>query len=259
MLTKKMLLALALATSAMASPAFAQVACEEDDSCDDGGGLGGGGLGGAGGGQVPGKGGTGTPTPTPAVTLTTTINFNALPGNLSSAITSYVEGGYSFTVTSGTIYKGYGQGSSTGLFVLGPGAAVYQPGPANILSLVRTDGGLFSADSFYNINASTEGVNSLTLTGYLGASAVTSSTVQTSGVYGFGFPQLSGLTGYFDRITLNFSTTGSSNAFDNLTVTSAPAATGAVPETATWAMMIAGFGLMGCAMRRRTRTSVAFV
>ncbi len=35
-------------------------------------------------------------------------------------------------------------------------------------------------------------------------------------------------------------------------------ATSAVPETATWAMMIAGFGLVGGAMRRRT-IKVAFV
>jgi hypothetical protein len=32
----------------------------------------------------------------------------------------------------------------------------------------------------------------------------------------------------------------------------------AVPEPATWAMMIGGFGLAGAAMRRRARTSVAF-
>ncbi|AGH49271.1 MULTISPECIES: PEPxxWA-CTERM sorting domain-containing protein [Sphingomonadales] len=32
----------------------------------------------------------------------------------------------------------------------------------------------------------------------------------------------------------------------------------AVPEPASWAMMIAGFGLTGAAMRRRPRTSVSF-
>lgn len=32
----------------------------------------------------------------------------------------------------------------------------------------------------------------------------------------------------------------------------------AVPEPATWAMMLSGFGLMGAAMRRRTRTTVSF-
>ena len=256
MLTKTMLLAAMLVSSAVVSPAFAQD-CDEDLGCDDGG-LGGGGLGGLGGGGiVPGKGGTVAPLPPAAVSNTTTINFNGLNGIIGQPITSYTEGGYAFTVASGTIYRGYGQGSSAGLYVLGPGAAAYVPGPANILSLVRTDGGLFSVDSLFNINASTDGINSLVLTGYLNNMAVTSSTVTTQGVYGFGFPQLSGLTGAFDRVSFNFSTTGSSNAFDNLTVTSV-AATGAVPEPATWAMMIAGFGLVGYAMRRRAKPVVTF-
>lgn len=33
---------------------------------------------------------------------------------------------------------------------------------------------------------------------------------------------------------------------------------GAVPEPATWAMLIAGFGLVGAAMRRKRRTAVAY-
>jgi hypothetical protein len=33
---------------------------------------------------------------------------------------------------------------------------------------------------------------------------------------------------------------------------------GGVPEPATWAMMLAGFGIVGGAMRRRQRTSVSF-
>jgi hypothetical protein len=36
------------------------------------------------------------------------------------------------------------------------------------------------------------------------------------------------------------------------------AAPGAVPESATWMMMIAGFGIVGGAMRRRQRTIVSF-
>ena len=51
---------------------------------------------------------------------------------------------------------------------------------------------------------------------------------------------------------LKFSSDNNSFEFDNLNVVS-----GAVPEPATWAMMIAGFGLVGGAMRRRS-TNVAF-
>jgi hypothetical protein len=48
---------------------------------------------------------------------------------------------------------------------------------------------------------------------------------------------------------------------DNVTLTTDAGSTGydfqaaaAVPEPATWAMMIMGFGLVGAAMRRRTAT-----
>ena len=34
--------------------------------------------------------------------------------------------------------------------------------------------------------------------------------------------------------------------------------TGAVPEPAAWAMMLAGFGLVGAAMRRRSTTTVTY-
>ena len=49
---------------------------------------------------------------------------------------------------------------------------------------------------------------------------------------------------------------GAKLQLDNITVTSLNAA-GAVPEPATWAMMIGGFGLMGASLRRR-RVSVRF-
>lgn len=45
-----------------------------------------------------------------------------------------------------------------------------------------------------------------------------------------------------------FTSSGNSFEFDNL-------ATGAVPEPATWAMMIGGFGLIGAASRRRARAT----
>jgi hypothetical protein len=43
---------------------------------------------------------------------------------------------------------------------------------------------------------------------------------------------------------------------DTITVNVGPVA--AVPETATWGMMIAGFGMMGAAMRTRRSTKVSF-
>jgi hypothetical protein len=48
-----------------------------------------------------------------------------------------------------------------------------------------------------------------------------------------------------------FGSTGNSFEFDNLAVA-------AVPEPATWALMIGGFGLVGGALRRRARANAAF-
>lgn len=44
---------------------------------------------------------------------------------------------------------------------------------------------------------------------------------------------------------------GSNLALDGISLTAVGAAPGAVPEPATWAMMMAGFGAMGAALRRR--------
>lgn len=47
------------------------------------------------------------------------------------------------------------------------------------------------------------------------------------------------------------------SGFSALVISVTPASTGAVPEPASWAMMIAGFGMAGAALRRR-RARVAF-
>lgn len=58
---------------------------------------------------------------------------------------------------------------------------------------------------------------------------------------------------------LYVSRTGS-NAFNLTTGMSFSAATGAVPEPATWAMMLLGMGMVGGAMRRKSKvtTKVAY-
>ena len=54
-----------------------------------------------------------------------------------------------------------------------------------------------------------------------------------------------------DRVTqVIFSSSGNSFELDNIAVTSA------VPEPATWAMMITGFGMLGATLRRRRATAL---
>lgn len=61
--------------------------------------------------------------------------------------------------------------------------------------------------------------------------------------------------------SVDFGGTANFIAFDNVTLGSATATPGgAVPEPATWAMMIGGFGAVGASMRyRRRKTTVSFV
>jgi hypothetical protein len=52
-----------------------------------------------------------------------------------------------------------------------------------------------------------------------------------------------------------------SDGYSRLTLTGVTVETGAVnavPEPATWAMMLGGFGLLGASVRRRTRSSVTY-
>lgn len=72
--------------------------------------------------------------------------------------------------------------------------------------------------------------------------------------YSFTF---AGFSGFGPNTTLSFNSTGTAGVdaiLDNLSVS------GSVPEPATWALMILGFGAVGGAMRRRSavRTAVAY-
>lgn len=60
-------------------------------------------------------------------------------------------------------------------------------------------------------------------------------------------------------ITLQFNSNGPS-AYSSALTLSVPATTAAVPEPASWAMMLGGFGLVGGALRssRRQKTTVTF-
>ncbi len=66
-----------------------------------------------------------------------------------------------------------------------------------------------------------------------------------------------GVTFAGTALSVSFAGVANQIVFDDITFGSAIVG-GAVPEPATWAMMLAGFGIVGGAMRRRQRTSVSF-
>ena len=66
---------------------------------------------------------------------------------------------------------------------------------------------------------------------------------------------LSGLTGKFSETTKYVIRVGNGAASLNDTIN---ISSGAVPEPATWAMMLAGFGFIGAALRQRRRATVSY-
>ena len=71
------------------------------------------------------------------------------------------------------------------------------------------------------------------------------------------FGATAGFVAGINRLDFTLNNIDGPDAFQvaGLTVTAAP--TGTVPEPASWALMVAGFGLVGFGIRRRSRTIVA--
>ena len=72
---------------------------------------------------------------------------------------------------------------------------------------------------------------------------------------GYGKSLFGGLidTQGFTSLTIHWSVAGESVDYDSLYFSQAPLAVPGVPEPATWALMLSGFGLAGATLRRRKR------
>ena len=119
---------------------------------------------------------------------------------------------------------------------------------------------------FISVIVKTADLGSLTVDGLV-ANAALFTAFGTSG-YSFGSIDVSGTTGPFS-ITANSEFQLLVSGFDNydsyftyggaaFAPGASPPPAGAVPEPATWAMMLAGFGIIGGSLRRRQRTSLSF-
>jgi hypothetical protein len=172
------------------------------------------------------------------------ITFDGLAGSNGDVFTTYSEDGLTITAIGGVarVAKNFGN----------PVPDLYYEAGQTVTLEVTAGGDLFSFDSWDF--AGNNGVTSWTIKGFNGGneSFTSSDSGDTSGG-GFGFITVaSGTNLTFDRLTFTFDVGGTSSNFDNFVGNVA-----AVPEPATWGLMIAGFGLAGGALRRRHRLAHA--
>ena len=134
----------------------------------------------------------------------------------------------------------------------------YETGAAGILNFNNLTSFSYN-DGTRSFNLAYVLGNSASTYQYLGFNTATNSfTPKNSDGYTYFLTSLASnyTTGFFTNSTGTYDyPEARANTYSSIQINGA----GAVPETATWGMMIAGFGLMGAAMRNRRRsTKVSF-
>lgn len=175
------------------------------------------------------------------------MNVNGtLPGNAYSSL------GVTFVGTDdGSTFGGIGAGDPGAWGLLGTNGSTFMGFNGNSYSigmLFATGIGTFSLDAARS-GGSSDGI--ITITGLLNGNIVGSSSVTLGGINQW---STLSLAGNFDRVNIS----GAGSGFhpfgvDNIRFDSVQSA---VPEPATWAMMLLGFGAIGFGMRRRREHSV---
>ncbi len=184
----------------------------------------------------------------------TVITFDGLPQPNGSIFSGpYAESGYSVSATGGRVYEGHLFGNPLPSLVVG---LVFDPNSIisfGTIEVTRSGGGGFDFSSFDLIG--NNGPASYVVQGFLGAASVFSyGGSQTSP-----FATIAGPASTIDRLVFNLTANGTSLNLDNIAVND-PVSLTAVPEPATFALMIAGFGLAGFAMRsKRSGVRVKYI
>lgn len=162
---------------------------------------------------------------------TLSVSYNA--GGAATSLRSYV--GYTTATSSGAV--NFGVGADNTLF----SEIIFTPTAGNLVSFRGLD---------FFPGSATQVIYAFEVRDSLNNLVASASGNSTPGSFN---PN----TAYFSGpLTLRFSNTSGGLVIDNVRVDVIGAATGAVPEPATWAMMLTGFGLVGACLRRR-RDAVA--
>jgi len=189
-----------------------------------------------------------------------TIDFGGLPDSSDTPFFGpYVEDGFSISLIAGEAFVAKAFGNPVPNLYFGTVTGT----PDATFELVRVGGGAFVFDQVDL--AAQNGDMDYSIEGFLGAASLfTLNGVWNGTTYPapptFGtFDPADTLPG-IDRLVFSFYAHGTSGNIDNIVVhetTSVPGPT-AVPEPATWAMMLMGFGAIGYGARRRRAPNVRF-
>jgi hypothetical protein len=163
----------------------------------------------------------------------------AFAQNITGALNFGVPGGTNyFDPANGFVPAGYGNAAGTTV-AIGSGTEFGFQDSANL------DTANFTGTSLTIIDQSISGASNFLMT----------FTSSTAGLFNSAAFSSNGFGGTFlvTGNTLTFSEPAVTSAGTRTSVITFAGATGAVPEPATWAMMLLGFGAMGATLRRRSQ------
>ncbi|PZO91561.1 MAG: PEP-CTERM sorting domain-containing protein [Sphingomonas sanxanigenens] len=208
----------------------------------------------------------------PASADVVTLTFEGVGDQV--AVNDFYNGGTDGAGNSGANYGINFSRTSLALIDIdagGSGNFANEPSPSTVLfflsggaATMNVAAGFTTGFSFYYAGNSTNAgsvkvYDGLNGTGnVLATLALTPNGGQCSGdPNGFPFCNFTAFGVTFDGVAKSVDFGGVANqiAFDNVTLGAATPGNGGVPEPATWAMLISGFGLVGGAMRVRRRSA----
>jgi hypothetical protein len=190
---------------------------------------------------------------TAATAVSNIATFDGVPtGRLASLV--YAQSGIQFTSIAGSnpIHTLYIVPAGSNLVTPRPTSSVLSGDGDENFDIRLTSGSAFGSIGF-DIYSNAYGPRTVSLYDIMGGLIGTYTATQATNSLGF-FGLIS--TTAIGHVTTIVDRGANQNtAIDNVQIGAFAAELGAVPESSTWAMMIAGFGLVGASLRYRRRTT----